>query len=1146
MRQQLRAGSALLAIWLASVATSAEVIPHRQTKPPNPARTPAEAVAAMTLPPGFSVEVVAAEPDIVNPVAMTFDERGRVWITESLEYPRQSAGPGRDRVKVLEDTNGDGKADKFTVFAEGLNIPSGIAVGHGGVWVANSPDILFLQDTNGDGKADKQEVVVTGFGRDDTHELPNSLTWGPDGWLYGLNGVFNPSHINYRGKTYNFTCALFRIHPKTRDFEVFCEGTSNPWGIAYDPEGSAFVSACVIDHLWHLTQSGYYHRQGGPYPPHTWKIESIVSHRHQLAAYCGLHYYDSDAYPAEYREQLYMGNIHGNCINRDRLERRGSTYQGEPNPDFLSANDAWFMPVVQKTGPDGSLYILDWYDRYHCYQDARRDPGGIDRLKGRLYRVRYNETPRPQPFDLAQKSNEELTTLLGSPNGLFRDLSRRLLQERMTPELSDTVMKTAFNPHLPKRTRLNAVWAVLGGTSLADHWHTRLLAHDDPTFRAWGVRAAGNMGNVSPAIRDQLLTLATDASPDVRLQVLIAASRLRGYDAVPLLIDRLFADADDKLIPKIAWRNLSLRLDGHEQLFLDRFAQQKGREHPALTGLWPIAFDQIVAQGGSNPSVIVSLFQLLLPPNANDPAAISRLCDRLAEQIQTGQIAGEKRAKLKETISPLLHSLMKVGPGDQRFRSAAFLLASWNDPDGLSAIRTLFTNTREPEDVRIKAMDALIAAKDESVVPQITAALGQPKAYSASLRERAIASLGRLDSPRVADALLSAYPTFDDTMKPKAIELLTQRASWSSRLLDAIDAGMVEPSSINVNQLRRLFTLTDAALVARVKARFGSVRLDRNPDADRIITEVRGMLRDRTGDPHAGHAVFKKVCGQCHKIYGEGQEVGPDITGIGRTSFELLLSNVFDPSLVIGPAYQARIVQTADGRILTGLLVEETPQRVVLKLQGGKLETVARDDVESLTVSKTSLMPEGLEKQLTAQELADLFAFLSFDRPPSDPAARKMFSTQEVTPRRSDDPKQFNEMLASFAPGFQTKRVGEGGLAILAEHRGLKNVIRTHPVSQQEPCRLTAKLAIPAGKKSHLHLIVGAHAPKANWQLRVLGNDKRLLDRRVADVANNAWHDINVDLTPFAGQSVTVTVENAANDWSFEFGYFHRIELISE
>src|SRR4051812_25820327 len=423
--------AAFLALPLA--AQKAKPIPHGQDRPPNEPLSPAEAIKRMEVPPGFRVELVAAEPDLVNPVAMTFDERGRIWVTESLEYPRKSAGPGRDRIKVLEDTDGDGTADKFSLFAEGLNIPSGIAVGYGGVWVANAPDILFLRDTDGDGKADTKEVVATGFGRDDTHELPNSLTWGPDGWLYGLNGVFNRSRVASHGKMIDFTCALFRINPRTRDFELFCEGTSNPWGVAWDPEGSAFVSACVIDHLWHLTETGYYHRQGGPYPPFTWKIESIVGHRHEKAAYCGIHYFDSDAYPPMYRDRLYMGNIHGNAINVDTLKRNGSTYIGESSPDFLSANDAWFMPVVQKTGPDGCLYVLDWYDRYHCYQDANRDPEGIDRLKGRLYRLRYRNTPRPPKFDLDAETDAQLLGRLRSANIYFRETAQRLLTERLFP-----------------------------------------------------------------------------------------------------------------------------------------------------------------------------------------------------------------------------------------------------------------------------------------------------------------------------------------------------------------------------------------------------------------------------------------------------------------------------------------------------------------------------------------------------------------------------------------------------------------------------------------------------------------------------------------------------------------------------------------
>lgn len=226
----LTIGLSLCAVGSASASAQDDFIPRRQSKPPGPPLSPKEAMDKMDVPPGFEVELVVSEPDLVNPVAMTFDEQGRVWVTESLEYPRSSPGKGRDRVKVLEDTDGDGKMDKTTIFAEGLNIPSGIAVGFGGVWVANAPDILFFQDTDGDLKADTKEVIVTGFGRTDTHELPNSLTWGPDGWLYGLNGVFNHSHVKYppgsphakdKPEGFKFTCAIFRINPRTREFNVF-------------------------------------------------------------------------------------------------------------------------------------------------------------------------------------------------------------------------------------------------------------------------------------------------------------------------------------------------------------------------------------------------------------------------------------------------------------------------------------------------------------------------------------------------------------------------------------------------------------------------------------------------------------------------------------------------------------------------------------------------------------------------------------------------------------------------------------------------------------------------------------------------------------------------------------------------------------
>ncbi len=629
----------LLYLSLVSSAVAQKLeIPRRHDRPPGPPVSAEQAVKKMTVPEGFTVEIVAAEPQIMNPVAMCIDEKGRYWITESFEYPRKQAGPGKDRIKVLEDTNGDGRVDKVTIFAEGLNIPSGIAVGHGGVWVANAPDILFLQDTDGDLKADKRQVIVTGFGRTDTHELPNSFTWGPDGWLYGLNGVFNYCDVRYSKQNPNyrddhpgwkFTCAMWRIHPRTWEFQVFAEGTSNPWGIATNNEGEFFLSACVIDHLWHITETGYYIRQGGPYPPQTWPIRSIVEHKHQKAAYCGITWFDSDCYPEEYRRTLYMGNIHGGCINADVIERRGATYHGRPHPgfppkdgawdhdqyglirktgdanqprlaDFLNANDPWFMPVVQTTGPDGSLYILDWYDRYHCYQDANADPEGIERERGRLYRVRYRNTPHAQPFDLSTASDRKLIELLlNGGNEYVRATAQRLLAERLHDQPKpDTI--TALEQAITssdktgRDQKLRALWTLASGEQCSASLLDAVLARQDPILKSWGVRLAAER------IQDPFKTLAhfprscEHEAPPVLLQLAIGARKIDEQKALSLLIDVLAHAGEDPLIPQIVWKNLMPLLETRSTEFLSLARKYDLKQTPNLAKLMPRVTEYIL------------------------------------------------------------------------------------------------------------------------------------------------------------------------------------------------------------------------------------------------------------------------------------------------------------------------------------------------------------------------------------------------------------------------------------------------------------------------------------------------------------------------------------------------------------------------
>ncbi len=643
---------------------------------------------------------------------------------------------------MLEDTDGDGKADRFTIFAEGLNIPSGIAVGHGGVWVANSPDILFLRDTDGDGRADQREVVVTGFGRDDTHELPNSLTWGPDGWLYGWNGVFNRSVVEQGGQALRLHLCDLSHSPANARVSALCEGTSNPWGIAWDAEGALFVSACVIDHLWHLAETGYYIRQGGPYPPHTWPMQSIVDHKHQKAAYCGIHYFDSDAYPSEYRRRLYMGNIHGGAVNVDVFARDGSTYHGEAAPDFLVANDAWFMPVVQKTGPDGSLYILDWYDRYHCYQDARRDPEGIDRLKGRLYRVRYRDTPRAPRFDLAAESDARLIERLGSPNVYYRDIAQRLLAERAAAETRLRLEELVADAAAPRTARMHALWALLGGGPLAVDFHRALLADADPGFRAWGVRAAGNMAEVDAAIRDRVVALARDKAPEVRVQVAIAACKLSGVDALALLTEVLATAGDDKLIPHIVWQNAYPLLEHDSQRFFDLLARAEPAGSAAVAAMMPRAVDRVLAL--HDPRPIAALVKRLESNAQSDPAALTKCLQGLAHKFQTREVTAAQLAELRPELEATIRRLMASTRDRLLADDAALVAATWNEPQAVARVRELVGSVKSPP-ARLRAG---VRRADRSRRPAARSAGRRAAGGRAGLPRRASGRGDRLAGPR--------------------------------------------------------------------------------------------------------------------------------------------------------------------------------------------------------------------------------------------------------------------------------------------------------------------------------------------------------------------------------------------------------------
>ncbi|HZL38323.1 MAG TPA: PVC-type heme-binding CxxCH protein [Tepidisphaeraceae bacterium] len=961
-------------------------IPHGQSIPPGPALSPDQAVAKMKLPPGFKVECVAHEPDLINPTSFTFDDQGRIWVTESIEYPRADAGPGQDRVKILESTKHDGHFDKMTVFTSGLNIPCGVVIGNGGIYVTNSPDILFYPEAAKTGKAGKPQVILSGFGRADRHELPNSLTWGPDGWLYGMNGVFNGAKILNDGKTFDFTCAIWRWHPKTQKFELFAQGTSNPWGLDYNRQGDWFVSCCVIDHLFHMTQSGYYQRQGGPYPPATHPLPSIATQRHQAAAYGGLCIYDADVFPAEYRNTLIMGNLHGSAVNRDTLERKGATYVQHNAPDFVQANDAWFMPVSQKIGPDGCLYVMDWYDRYHCYQDANRDPKGIDRERGRIYRISYGDAPFYKPFDLQKSSPEELLRLFDSPNVWWRRTAQRILNEKFTPALIPTLEKMALDSGDKNNAHMHALWLLTSQHALSPEFHLKVLASADEPTRNWGARAAGEMGEVSPQVYDKLKTLANDPSPDVRCQLAVAAGRLQKPDGLPILLTLLDnpANAKDPLIPTIIYNNLKPMVYRHSAALLTAIE------------------NDAAAQKNFGPTV-VSWVRDAVNTLARTPKQIA---DSVTAALSESRSAAKPRHPLPQAMDAAINGFDNSGvsPADraQYFDAAAqrqiadvaqstgparipatVIALWWNDPKAADSARVILSDSKAPAPVRSMLLKALAGQNAPANINAFSAFVIDNNA-PVRLRQGAVNGLGTMNSAKAAQVLIEDYFKAQPAdLKPMIIDALVQSKAGAMMLLDAVGHKQIPRDQITENHARRIAGYNDPTLTKALADTWGTIRTERNPQRLKVVETYKQLILSRKpGDPLAGQKVFAGKCMQCHTIYGKGGDVGPNITGVGRETLDLVLSNVLDPNLVVGKPYYQWLIEKKDGTRVNGLLAEENDRQIVLK-DGTQKLTIPRAEIKRMKELTLSMMPEGLEATMTQQEFIDLTAFLLTRDPPA-------------------------------------------------------------------------------------------------------------------------------------------------------------------
>lgn len=964
-----------------------------------PALSPSEAQQQFTVPPGFEVRLFAAEPAVVNPVAMTWDERGRLWVVELYEYPT-GAAPGqtpRDRIKVLEDVNADGRADRVHVWADELNLATGILLGDGGAYVGQAPHLLFLKDTTGDDRADQREVLMTGFGLQDRHELLNGFAWGPDGWLYLTHGVFTYSTVRQADDPdddgVEMNAALARYHPRNQRFEVFADGTSNPWGVDFDRAGNAFVSACVIDHLFHLAPGGIYVRQAGaPTFPYAYQLlPSIVDHRHHMAAYAGVQVYQGDQYPAEYRGTIFMGNIHDNAVHQDRLTPTGSSFTASFIQDFIRANDPWFRPVSVQVGPDGALWVMDWHDKYPCYQNAMADPGGVDRQHGRIWRVVHvGDQPgkhvpsRPQPdMDLAQSTPSELLTLLEHPNAWHRRIAQRLLTERRPQEILPALEQRFFQPG-PLESRLAALWTLHGTELLDDIVLDHAVTDPEPAIRAWAARLTGERGDASTTGVSRLSALAADPDPTVRLA---AATAARQFVSGALTVNTTPRVPPGEIGPILA--NLVRHsADTHDPLlhFMIWMAAEPGVARDpvsALQWLLELGPQTLPFSGELTAKTLRRIADMNHPDRLDDGvrfiAAAADQSPPLTIAAIDGLLQGLQGRSLLPTTdpSPVLEHLTNLGHTDLAAR-AHQLGTLWGDAAGVQATLLLITNPTAPLEERRRAVQtARTIRNDDSRNALLALVASRPPEL---LLVDVIEALGDLGGDVTGERLLSHWSHWTPAARRAAAETAASRPRWALALLELVNELVIAPSDLPATVVRSLSQSKEKAVRVRAAETIGRYR-DSTPDKLELIQEKRLIALQGEPDFARGREITEQLCLVCHKLHGEGMEVGPDLTGVGRATLDSLLAHIIDPNQIIGIGYENVEVETHDGRIVSGRLIEETDSLVRLLIIGGREEVLARSEIEVFHVSDLSVMPEGLE-QIPDDDFRDMIWYLL--NPPQD------------------------------------------------------------------------------------------------------------------------------------------------------------------
>lgn len=967
---------------------------------------------------GLAVSLYAAEPDVRQPICVKFDDRGRLWTIQYLQYPNPAGlkrvkvdrfsrtvydrvpepppkGPkGDDRITICEDTDGDGRADRFKDFVTGLNLSTGLAFGHGGVYVLQAPYLLFYADRNRDDVPDGDpEVVLSGFGLEDAQSMVNHLTWGPDGWLYGVTG----STATNRVRDVEFQQAVWRFHPLSKRFELFCEGGGNLFGLTFDADGNLFFSSNGIDLAYHAVQGAYYRKNFGKHGPlhnpYAYGFFEHLPYDHEVAGpRPGGTVYLGDALPKPFRGALLCCEFLQHSAGWWRLERRGSTFAAQYGGRLLDSRDSWFCACDLCQGPDGAVYLCDFHDQ----RTAHPDPDARwDRTNGRVYRVAPAGTSPVRGIDLGRKSIAELIELLRHPNGWFAEQARVQLAARRDPAARPALSALARQKD-DGRLALQGLWGLYVSGGFDENLASELLQHPSEYVRAWTIRLLGDEGKVSGALARRLKELATsDPSPVVRCQLAATARRLPGEDGLPV-VETLLArglDRDDPYLPLMSWWAVESKALTDTDRLLRVFGTRAAWENTGFRENALRLLRRYAAEGTRAGYAAAARF-LASAPTERLTAALEALDRGLAERavvvggMGRGDLFGavaslDKNPETARRFEPLTRDLTdavttawRAEPGDvSRLRLA---LRAGVPEASQAVLAEVAAPATSP--TRRRTLLGLLAelGGTESVLPALALVRDDQPLEVQSL---ALDVVARHGDERALTTLLDRYAKAPPALQSRLRDVFLGRASSARAFLERVERKEVAAADVPVEQLRLVALHGNPALDTLVRKHWGSIRAG---TAEEKLAEMRRLsndLRAGSGSRARGREVFRKQCATCHKLFGEGNEIGPDLTGVARDDTTALLTNLVDPSAMIRAQYLQYAAVTTTGRTVTGLIAQQDNAGVTLVDSKNERTTLRRDEIEELRELPTSLMPEDLLKTLSPQEVRDLFRYLQGPRP---------------------------------------------------------------------------------------------------------------------------------------------------------------------